>query len=178
MRRGVLVFIIINVVIIGLLVRSVYTLLTLLVEDASADAIPRDEIPSVNASIPDDRPLVIPKIIHQTYKTENIPEIWREPQRSCIELHPDYEYKVRPIPLLGAETTKLTGCVRHSSGRMRRRGSSLRRNIRGSWRLLTTTLIPSSGRIQYDILSCRIMEGSILIWTMYGGPCWCHCSVR
>ncbi|KAL1992883.1 hypothetical protein VTN49DRAFT_3639 [Thermomyces lanuginosus] len=94
MRRGVLVFIIINVVIIGLLVRSVFTLLTLLVEDASADAISRDEIPSVNGSISDDRPLVIPKIIHQTYKTEDIPEIWREPQRSCLELHPDYEYKL------------------------------------------------------------------------------------
>lgn len=111
MRRGVLVFIIINVVIIGLLVRSVFTLLTLLVEDASADAISRDEIPSVNGSISDDRPLVIPKIIHQTYKTEDIPEIWREPQRSCLELHPDYEYKVGSIPLLGAKTMKLTGCA-------------------------------------------------------------------
>ena len=32
-------------------------------------------------------------------------------QRSCLELHPDYEYKVGSIPLLGAKTMKLTGCA-------------------------------------------------------------------
>lgn len=37
----------------------------------------------------------IPKIIHQTYINESVPEHWREAQRSCIDLHEDYEYKVR-----------------------------------------------------------------------------------
>lgn len=35
---------------------------------------------------------LIPKIIHQTYKDENIPEKWRAGQQACIDLHPDYEY--------------------------------------------------------------------------------------
>lgn len=35
---------------------------------------------------------LIPKIIHQTYKDENIPEKWRAGQQACIDLHPDYQY--------------------------------------------------------------------------------------
>ncbi|BDD61816.1 hypothetical protein MPDQ_006247 [Monascus purpureus] len=92
MRRGLSIFIVVNLIILLLLVRSVYTLLTLLVEDASADAIHRAEIPSPNSSLIEQRPQVIPKIIHQTYKNESIPEVWREAQQSCIDLHPDYEY--------------------------------------------------------------------------------------
>ncbi|KAL1964192.1 hypothetical protein VTN77DRAFT_7150 [Rasamsonia byssochlamydoides] len=94
MRRGVLIFILVNVLIIAFLVRSVFTLLTLLFEDASADAIHRSDIPSPNSSLIETRPQIIPKIIHQTYKNESIPEHWVGPQRSCIELHPDYEYKL------------------------------------------------------------------------------------
>lgn len=35
---------------------------------------------------------VIPKIIHQTWKTTEVPEGWKGAQQSCIDLHPDYEY--------------------------------------------------------------------------------------
>lgn len=94
MRRGIVIFILVNVLILGFLVRSVFTLLTLLVEDASADAIHRSDIPSPNSSLLESRPQIIPKIIHQTYINESIPEHWIEPQQSCINLHPDYEYKV------------------------------------------------------------------------------------
>ncbi|RAO72136.1 uncharacterized protein BHQ10_008148 [Talaromyces amestolkiae] len=94
MRRGVIIFILVNVLILGFLVRSVFTLLTLLVEDASADAIHRSDIPSPNSSLIETRPQLIPKIIHQTYINESIPDRWLEPQRSCIDLHPDYEYKL------------------------------------------------------------------------------------
>lgn len=94
MRRGVIIFILVNVLILSFLVRSVFTLLTLLVEDASADAIHRSDIPSPNSSLIETRPQLIPKIIHQTYINESIPDRWIEPQRSCIDLHPDYEYKV------------------------------------------------------------------------------------
>lgn len=34
----------------------------------------------------------IPKIIHQTYKTDDIPEIWKEAQQSIIDNNPDYQY--------------------------------------------------------------------------------------
>ncbi|PWY83012.1 MIPC synthase subunit [Aspergillus heteromorphus CBS 117.55] len=92
MRRGVLIFLVVNLLVVSFLVRSVFTLLSLLVEDASADAIHRAELPSPNSSLIEQRPQVIPKIIHQTYKNETIPEVWREAQQSCIDLHPDYEY--------------------------------------------------------------------------------------
>ena len=36
----------------------------------------------------------IPKIIHQTWKDENIPQEWQNAQESCRALHPDYEYKL------------------------------------------------------------------------------------
>lgn len=94
MRRGVIIFILVNVLILSFLVRSVFTLLTLLVEDASADAIHRSDIPSPNSSLIETRPQLIPKIIHQTYINESIPDRWIQPQQSCIDLHPDYEYKV------------------------------------------------------------------------------------
>lgn len=35
---------------------------------------------------------MIPKIIHQTWKDENIPERWKEAVDSCISLHPKYKY--------------------------------------------------------------------------------------
>lgn len=38
---------------------------------------------------------LIPKIIHQTFKTEDLPIAWRAAQRTCIDLHPDYVYMVR-----------------------------------------------------------------------------------
>lgn len=95
MRRGLLIFILVNLLILTLLVRSVSTLLSLLVEDAAADAIHRAELPSPNSSLIEQRPQIIPKIIHQTYKNETIPDVWVEAQQSCIDLHPDYEYIVR-----------------------------------------------------------------------------------
>lgn len=94
MRRGILIFLVVNLIILSFLLRSVFTLLSLLVEDASADAIHRAELPSPNSSLIEQRPQVIPKIIHQTYKNDSIPEVWISAQQSCIDLHPDYEYIV------------------------------------------------------------------------------------
>ncbi|KAM0747596.1 hypothetical protein T439DRAFT_328822 [Meredithblackwellia eburnea MCA 4105] len=34
----------------------------------------------------------IPKIIHQTWKTEDVPEKWSKVREECMEMHPDYEY--------------------------------------------------------------------------------------
>lgn len=95
MRRGLAVFLVINALIITFLIRSVYTLLTLLVEDGSADAIHSAEIPAPQSPLIDNLPRLIPKIIHQTYINDSVPEHWRAAQKSCIDLHEDYEYKVR-----------------------------------------------------------------------------------
>ncbi|EEP78185.1 mannosyl phosphorylinositol ceramide synthase SUR1 [Uncinocarpus reesii 1704] len=94
MRRGALVFIIANIIVIAFLVNSVSTLLSLLFEDAADDAISRTELPAPNSTFIDQQEPLIPKIIHQTYKNESIPAIWLEAQQTCLERHPDYEYKL------------------------------------------------------------------------------------
>lgn len=94
MRRGLVVFLVINLLVIAFLVKSVFTLITLLFEDAQADAVHKAEIPSLGSEAIDPRPQLIPKIIHQTYINESIPDVWKQAQKSCIELHKDYEYKL------------------------------------------------------------------------------------
>ncbi|GAO48658.1 hypothetical protein SAICODRAFT_59077 [Saitoella complicata NRRL Y-17804] len=92
MRRPLIIFLVINLFFISLLLHAFYTLITLLFEDCSADAIRAVDIPAPNSSMIDARPQHIPKIIHQTWKNETIPDKWREPQRTCLELHEDYSY--------------------------------------------------------------------------------------
>ena len=94
MRRGVAIFLLINFLVVGFLLHSVWTLLTLLWVDGSGDAISRADLPAPNSEKIEDRRQIIPKIIHQTYINESIPEVWRDAQQSCIDLHEDYEYKV------------------------------------------------------------------------------------
>ncbi|MCJ1416287.1 hypothetical protein MMC32_002622 [Xylographa parallela] len=94
MRRSVLVFLVINLLVIVFLVRSVFTLLTLLTETGNADVITRGEIPAPHSPLIESRPQFIPKIIHQTYINETIPEKWLEPVQQCRDLHQDYEYKL------------------------------------------------------------------------------------
>jgi mannosyltransferase OCH1-like enzyme len=112
MRRSILVFLLVSLLTIGLLLRSVFTLLTLLLEDAAADAIHRADIPSPNSQLIDKRPQFIPKIIHQTYKNESIPEHWKAPQQSCLDLHADYEYKVRSAPVHPEPLSLLFHCFK------------------------------------------------------------------
>jgi mannosyltransferase OCH1-like enzyme len=97
MRRGVLIFLISTVFILGFAVHSVWTLLSLLVVDGHQDAISRAELPAPNSDAISERPQLIPKIIHQTYVNESIPDHWKQPQQTCLDLHPDYEYKVRRV---------------------------------------------------------------------------------
>lgn len=94
MRRGVTIFILVTVLVLGFAVHSVWTLLGLLVATGSEDMILRGELPAPNSGTINDRPQLIPKIIHQTYKNDSIPTLWQQPQQSCLDLHPDYEYKL------------------------------------------------------------------------------------
>ena len=77
MRRPTIFFLIIVVCLVFFAIRSVYPLLTLLVEDASADAIHSAEIPAPISPLIEDRPQLIPKFIHQTYVNDSVPEHWR-----------------------------------------------------------------------------------------------------
>jgi inositol phosphorylceramide mannosyltransferase catalytic subunit len=94
MRRSLLLFLLFAVVVLTFLLHSVSTLLALLIEDASRDAIHRSELPAPNSTLIENRPQLIPKIIHQTYINESIPAHWVPAQQSCIDLHPHYEYKL------------------------------------------------------------------------------------
>jgi len=97
MRRGIILFLVSTVFILGFAVHSVWTLLSLLVVDGHEDAISRAELPAPNSDAISERPQLIPKIIHQTYVNESIPDHWKLPQQTCLDLHPDYEYKVRSV---------------------------------------------------------------------------------
>ena len=37
---------------------------------------------------------VVPKVMHQTWKTRDIPTKWAAARQSCIDLHPDWEHKL------------------------------------------------------------------------------------
>lgn len=56
--------------------------------------------PSVEWALPDDvgadeqANLPVPAIIHQTWQTNQVPDKWKEAQQSCIDMHPDYEYRL------------------------------------------------------------------------------------
>lgn len=69
-------------------------MISLLFEDASADTIHRAEITVPGSDLLENRPQMIPKIIHQTYINSSIPAQWTGGQQSCIDLHDNYEYVV------------------------------------------------------------------------------------
>nr|OQO32171.1 hypothetical protein B0A51_00540 [Rachicladosporium sp. CCFEE 5018] len=96
MRRGILLFILLTAAILIFAVSQVWNLLGLLFDSGLSDKILKSELPALNAKPSKDTTQLIPKILHQTYKTETIPEIWEEAQKSCLDLHPapGWEYKL------------------------------------------------------------------------------------
>lgn len=46
---------------------------------------------AVNSSLANS---AVPKIIHQTWKTAQVPAKWAAARQSCIDLHPDYEHRL------------------------------------------------------------------------------------
>lgn len=87
-----------NAAILILLATQVLDLFTLLVDDSFKDVIVDSELTEITYTENEDgqevpsRELLIPKIIHQTYKNETIPEVWQYPQQTVKKLNPDYEY--------------------------------------------------------------------------------------
>ena len=76
------------------IVNASSTLIALLFESGIADAIPTIDIMSHEGHTEHNERQVIPRILHQTYINDSIPAQWVPSQRSCIDLHPDYEYKL------------------------------------------------------------------------------------
>lgn len=90
MRKELKYLIWAHVLIILYLIYYLFDLITLLHDDSFADALLDVELNPNDHKLT--KPLVIPKIIHQTYKTNEIPDIWKPGQQACINLHPDYQY--------------------------------------------------------------------------------------
>ncbi|KAI5959165.1 CSH1 [Candida pseudojiufengensis] len=90
MRKELKYIIWAHVALVVYLIYLSFDLITLLHDDTFADAFLDFELkPSYSKQ---NKPIIIPKIIHQTYKSENIPEIWKPGQEACINLHEDYQY--------------------------------------------------------------------------------------
>ena len=94
MRKGLAVFLTVNLVVVVFLIHSVWTLLMLLITDGHRDSILRTEIPFLNSTEHLQGILLIPNIIHQTYVNTSIPQHWQGAQKSCQRLHKDWEYKL------------------------------------------------------------------------------------
>ncbi|CCD24194.1 mannosylinositol phosphorylceramide synthase catalytic subunit CSH1 NDAI_0C05350 [Naumovozyma dairenensis CBS 421] len=70
-----------------------FDLLTLTIDNTFEDALLDIDLNPTKEQLGNsDKPQLIPKIIHQTYKTNDIPKQWIESQKKCKDLHPDYKY--------------------------------------------------------------------------------------
>lgn len=79
-----------HVALVLLLLYGCFDLFALLFDDSFEDALLDVELNPTAGKLT--KPLIIPKIIHQTYKTVDIPDVWKAGQKACIDLHPDYKY--------------------------------------------------------------------------------------
>jgi hypothetical protein len=108
MRKNVVGFLLVTLVVLAFAIHNVWVLITLLFVDGAEDQISRAELPAPMSGAISQQPQLIPKIIHQTYINESLPAHWIEPQQSCLDLHPDYEYKVRAATRQGLTEQPLT----------------------------------------------------------------------
>ena len=88
MRKELKYLICFNILLLLSIIYYTFDLLTLCIDDTVKDAILEEDL---NPDAPP-KPQLIPKIIHQTYKTEDIPEHWKEGRQKFLDLHPDYKY--------------------------------------------------------------------------------------
>lgn len=79
-----------HVALVVFLIYYTFDLITLLNDDTFQDALLDVELNPNDGTL--EKSKIIPKIIHQTYKLKQIPEIWKPGQQACIDLHPDYQY--------------------------------------------------------------------------------------
>ena len=77
------------------LIYSLSAVFLTLLEPTDPYSLSREELEDADLK----GPQLIPKVIHQVYlgwDDLSMPEHWKAPQQSCLDLHPDYEYKVNP----------------------------------------------------------------------------------
>nr|AIA93881.1 CAZy families GT32 protein [uncultured Pichia] len=66
------------------LIYQLFDLITLLYDDSHQFALLSNELN--NSNYLQSQPQLIPKIIHQTYKTTNIPEIWKDRSKKVVKI--------------------------------------------------------------------------------------------
>lgn len=93
-RRGSLLSILLVVLVVLVLLHRSRFLLGLLFKYGEGDLVFSSELLGPSSTLLWNETAVIPRIIHQTYKTEDIPEHWREGQQAVRKFHPNWEYMV------------------------------------------------------------------------------------
>jgi hypothetical protein len=94
-RRGSLIFALFVILVVAILLHRSRLLFGLLFENGSRDTVYPTEYLLDNIN---DTQLLIPKIIHQTFRDEDIPKHWIPAQQAVKDFHPDYEYMVSFVP--------------------------------------------------------------------------------
>lgn len=87
MKKELSFLIVSNLLLIISILYYTFDLLTLIIDDTSKDSIKEQDL--LNYTLRDAK---IPKIIHQTYKTNEIPTDWLQSQKNCQIHNPDYKY--------------------------------------------------------------------------------------
>lgn len=153
-RRGPFMFIIFLIIsVLVLLHRSRY-LIGLLFEDGGRDSVNTFDLPQ-NTTLP----LLIPKIIHQTYKTVELPAHWKKAQNATKFYHPDYEYKVR-LPRDTVWSGKQSADKMKSSGLTKPGLNSSKLTTQLSFPPMLPTPIQFRGSMHCDTSSFTTMEAS------------------
>jgi hypothetical protein len=93
-RRGSFLFILLVVFVVVILLHRSRFLLGLLFKYGERDLVFSNELLGPSNTLLWNETAVIPRIIHQTYKTEDSPEHWREGQQAVRKFHPNWEYMV------------------------------------------------------------------------------------
>ena len=97
-RAGIAISLLLILLTLGYLATRLVFFVQLFFEHAGI-AITQQEIAAAHAATtPDERPALIPKIIHQVFhdwRDESMPPDWDEVRHTCIDLNKDWEYKVR-----------------------------------------------------------------------------------
>jgi hypothetical protein len=96
LRKATVVFLLIDLIVVGLLLHSFAPLIILLRRNeelfGSRVALPASYRSGSRHQMTSSGQ--IPRILHQTAATEAIPNKWIESQKSCTDAYSDFEYKV------------------------------------------------------------------------------------
>lgn len=99
LRKATVVFLLIDLMVVGLLLQSLEPLIILLRRN---EELFGSRVALHTPYTPDTRHQTtssyeIPRILHQTTATERVPDKWMKSQQSCKDAYSDFEYKVGNI---------------------------------------------------------------------------------